>query len=587
MKIENNSFVIDGKKINIYSGAIHYFRSMPDRWEDLLLKLKAAGLNTVETYVAWNLHERKEGEFDFSGRCDVKRFLETARKLGLYVIFRSGPFICAEWDMGGLPPWLLKDRNMKIRCSYKPYLDYVERYMRRLFDEIRPELSTNGGNIIAVQIENEYGHYGSDKEYMAWLRDLYIELGCKDELLFTSDDKSLVAIKAGMLDGVYETLNFGSGAATAFDSLKGIQDDAPKMCMEFWCGWFDYWGGKHHTRDAKKVMEEIRSFLDMGASFNFYMFHGGTNFGFYSGANSVVKYHPVTTSYDYNAVLTETGDYTPLYHALRKEMISRGLAEEMPLPPAPTYVSLGEVQLTQYASLFDQLDNAAEKIESKYVESMEHFGQNNGYIHYRARVTADRGKTMIMIGDLHEYADVYVNGVFKKHLYSRKKNLFYRLSGYHGVYLKEVKEGDIIDIFVDAMGHVNFGAHITDRKGISDLRILSVPQSRSFMNIEIYCLDMEDLSKITYDNVPKKCPAFLKGSFKADKKGECYLDMRGFTKGFVKINGFNIGRYWNKGPQLALYIPSSLLKDENEIIIFEEKAYKQAKVTITDHPIWK
>ena len=194
---------------------------------------------------------------------------------------------------------------------------------------------------------------------------------------------------------------------------------------------------------------------------------------------------------------------------------------------------------------------------------------------------------MIMIGDLHEYADVYVNGVFKKHLYSRKKNLFYRLSGYHGVYLKEVKEGDIIDIFVDAMGHVNFGAHITDRKGISDLRILSVPQSRSFMNIEIHCLDMEDLSKICYDSVPKKCPAFLKGSFKADKKGECYLDMRGFTKGFVKINGFNIGRYWNKGPQLALYIPSSLLKDENEIVIFEEKAYKQAKVTITDKPVWK
>lgn len=279
-----DAFLLDGKEFHIYSGAMHYFRILPEYWEDRLRKLKAAGFNTVETYVCWNLHEPRKGEFDFSGRLDLVSFLETAQRVGLYALVRPGPYICGEWDFGGLPAWLLRDRNMRLRCSDPRFVAHVADFFRVLLPKLLPLQCTRGGNLLAVQVENEYGSYGNDKSYLRQIRDLIRSCGI-DVLLFTSDGATAGMLSGGTVEDVLPTVNFGSGADKAFQALESLPGRGPKMCTEFWCGWFDHFGGKHHTRGYKSVLKELNAFLDRGAGFNFYMFHGGTNFGFTNGAN--------------------------------------------------------------------------------------------------------------------------------------------------------------------------------------------------------------------------------------------------------------------------------------------------------------
>ncbi len=334
LTIQNEKFMLNGKPFQIYSGAIHYFRVLPEYWRDRLEKLKAAGFNTVETYVCWNLHEPKKGEFDFTGRLDIERYIKTAQELGLYVIIRPGPYICAEWDFGGLPAWLLKDKNMRLRCNDPVFLQHVSDFYAELFRRLAPLQITQGGNIIAMQVENEYGSYGNDKKYLNRIREIMLENGA-EVLLFTADGTQKSMIAGGGIDGVYKTLNFGSRAATAFNALKGVQEHMPRVCMEFWCGWFDHWGGKHHTRGYKAVLKEMNDFFAQHAGFNFYMFHGGTNFGFTAGANHYLRYSPTITSYDYCALLNEYGDYTPAYHAVRRLMHEKQGLPLGELPPAP------------------------------------------------------------------------------------------------------------------------------------------------------------------------------------------------------------------------------------------------------------
>lgn len=596
LELKNKQFYMDGKPFRIFSGAMHYFRTVPEYWEDRLLKLKLAGFNTVETYTCWNLHEPKPGEFDFDGILDIERFVKTAQKVGLYCIVRPGPYICAEWDFGGLPAWLLKDKNMQIRCMYPDFLVCIERYYKELLSRLRPLLQSNGGNIIAMQVENEYGSYGNDKEYLSFVEKLTRDCGI-DCLLFTSDGNWKNMISGGSLPHLYKVLNFGSKAKTAFRCMKFFENDGPDMCGEFWCGWFDHWGDKHHTRDPKEIAQEVQDFLDCKASFNFYMFHGGTNFGFNAGANynQGCGYEPTVTSYDYCALLNEWGDYTPAYHLVRKLLCDYQGIEQGPLPESPKLQSVGKVELTKSASLFDNLSVLGEKHRIPVPESMEYFSQNFGMIYYETVIEGHYDPIPLMVRDVHDFGFVYVDGKFKKFIDRTKYTSPGKLT-VGNVYKSVTKDesdtsvvpiGPVsgrkkIGILVDTMGRVNYGEKMIDRKGFKDIYIANQRQ----MGYDVWTLPLDNTDKLSFSELKAfdkdKGPMFYKGSFKAENKNDCFVHLNSFKKGYVWINGFNLGRYWDKGPQKSLYIPGTILKEENEIVILETRGMKAPEVKITD-----
>ena len=591
LEIKSKKFYMDSKPFDIYSGAMHYFRTVPEYWEDRLTKLKAAGFNTVETYVCWNLHEKKPGEFDFSGILDIEKYLEIAQKVGLYAIVRPGPYICAEWDFGGLPAWLLKDKNMQIRCMYPDYLKCVERFYKELLPRLVPHLESHGGNIIAMQVENEYGSYGNDKDYLRYVEKLTRDCGI-DCLLFTSDENTNNMISGGSLPDIYKVLNFGSRSRTAFNVLKDFENDGPNMCGEFWCGWFDHWRDKHHTRNSLEIVNEIKGFIDNGASFNIYMFHGGTNFGFTAGANHNQGhgYEPTVTSYDYCAMLTEWGDYTPAYHAVRKLLCEKQGIEPPELPESPKLQSIGKVELTETASLFENLDNIGEKHHVSVPEGMEYFDQNFGLIYYETTLKGKYNASPMYVKNVHDFAEVYFDGEKKtsidRTLYSvegkttLKDVIFKKKKGESSPFLMPALSGERkIGVLVDTMGRVNYGGNMLDRKGISDIYL----GIQRLMNYDVWTLPLDNLDKLKYSSSVKKDePVFLRGSFKTDSKADCFIHLDGFNRGCVYINGFNLGRFWKVGPQKSLYIPGTLLKDENEIIVFNIGGYSKPTVSITD-----
>ena len=589
-EIKDKKFLMDGKPINIYSGAMHYFRILPEYWEDRLTKLKLAGFNTVETYVCWNLHEPKPGEFCFEGMLDIERFVKTAEKVGLYCIVRPGPYICAEWDFGGLPAWLLKDKNMQIRCNYPDYTACVERFYRELLSRLAPLQMTKGGNIIAMQVENEYGSYGNDKEYLAFIEKLMRDCGIDCEL-FTSDSNWKNMLSGGSLPHIYKVLNFGSKAKTAFNCLKDFPNDGPNMCGEFWCGWFDHWRDKHHTRNAADIAKEVKDFLDIDASFNFYMFHGGTNFGFTAGANFTpgCPYEPTVTSYDYCALLNEWGDYTPAYHEVRKLLCEKQGIEMGELPPSPELQSIGKVKLTKGASLFENLDNIGEKHRSAVPEGMEYYGQNFGMIYYETVLSGKYDMSPVSIKDVHDFGYVYFDGKQKAFIDRTKytvpnkfslKNLILKKSPEDNSVMMKALDGDRkIGVLVDTMGRVNYGARMLDRKGISDIYIGNQRQ----MGFDVWTLPLDNLENLKYaETYDKNEPVFLKGTFKTDSKADCFVHLDGFEKGYVFVNGFNLGRFWAVGPQKSLYLPGALLKEENEIIVLSLNGFSTPEVSILD-----
>ena len=589
-EIKDKKFLMDGKPINIYSGAMHYFRILPEYWEDRLTKLKLAGFNTVETYVCWNLHEPKPGEFCFEGMLDIERFVKTAEKVGLYCIVRPGPSICAEWDFGGLPAWLLKDKNMQIRCNYPDYTACVERFYRELLSRLAPLQMTKGGNIIAMQVENEYGSYGNDKEYLAFIEKLMRDCGIDCEL-FTSDSNWKNMLSGGSLPHIYKVLNFGSKAKTAFNCLKDFENDGPNMCGEFWCGWFDHWRDKHHTRNAADIAKEVKDFLDIDANFNFYMFHGGTNFGFTAGANFTpgCPYEPTVTSYDYCALLNEWGDYTPAYHEVRKLLCEKQGIEMGELPPSPELQSIGKVKLTEGASLFENLDNIGEKHRSAVPEGMEYYGQNFGMIYYETVLSGKYDMSPVSIKDVHDFGYVYFDGKQKAFIDRTKytvpnkfslKNLILKKSPEDNSLVMKALDGDRkIGVLVDTMGRVNYGARMLDRKGISDIYIGNQRQ----MGFDVWTLPLDNLENLKYaDTYDKNEPVFLKGTFKTDSKADCFVHLDGFEKGYVFVNGFNLGRFWAVGPQKSLYLPGALLKEENEIIVLSLNGFSTPEVSILD-----
>lgn len=582
-KINGNRFELNGKPFQVFSGAIHYFRCVPEYWEDRLLKLKLAGFNTVETYVCWNLHEPVKNEYDFSGMLDIVKYIKTAQQLGLYIIVRPGPYICGEWEFGGLPAWILKDNNVKLRCSDSSFLIHVKDFFTKLFSLLRPLQITNGGNIIAMQIENEYGSYANDKKYLRELVEIYDELGI-NVLTFTSDGTWCNMLSGGTIDNVLPTLNFGSRTSTAFSALKRY-GDIPKMCMEFWCGWFDHWGEKHHTRKSTSIITEIEAFINQNASFNMYMFYGGTYFGFNAGANFKRKYQPVTTSYDYCAPLTEYGDYTETYHKIREILCNKQNIPMLPLPEPPELQNLGKVSLVEYAPLFENLDEISTKYFSPFPEPMEKFGQNYGLIFYKTKIVGEYAPSFLSLKDVHDRAYIYLNNK-KIAIIDRCKehSKIYQLKLKKQLFLKKISEQVDLGILVEAMGRVNYGDNIYDRKGITEVSIAN----QLVLGYEIYTIPLNNLEKLKFNKIHLKgevnVPVFFRGTFKAQSK-DCFINMTGFTKGYVFVNGFNLGRYWDIGPQKTLYLPGPILKEINEIIVFELEHFKNPSVTIQNKPI--
>lgn len=582
-EIKGKDFLLNGKKMNVYSGVIHYFRMLPEYWKDRLTKLKLCGFNTVETYMCWNLHEPKKGVYDFEGMLDIELFIEIAKQVGLYVIVRPGPYICAEWDFGGLPAWLLADRNIRLRCNNELFKKHVEDWYAVMFDKIRPHLECNGGNVIMMQVENEYGSFGNDYEYLEFIKNLFAKYNM-DVLLFTSDGNWCNMLSGGSLPSLYKVLNFGSNAKGAFGALDGFQQDMPLFCGEFWCGWFDHWGEKHHTRNSLSVVKEIEDFIAQDANFNVYMFYGGTNFNFWAGSNYAFgKIQPTTTSYDYCAFLTEWGEYTPAYHAVRKVMHQIQGLEMPPLIDSPKTQNIGVVKMTESAKLFDNLSKIGTKFRSATPESMEKFGQNFGYIYYETKLKGRYNGQILKIKGVHDIAHIYVDdkkvAVFDR---NKKRNLLG--INKHQLLLSGIDGEKKIGILVDAMGRINYGEKLEDRKGIESV----IFGKQIMFGYDVYCLPMDNLDKLEFTSqMTNNEPVFLRGTFKANSKAECFVHMNNFGKGNVWINGFNIGRYWTKkGPQKALYIPGCLLHTdkENEIVIFDIAGYKNAEVIIDSKP---
>ncbi|MCL2557603.1 MAG: beta-galactosidase, partial [Treponema sp.] len=556
-------------------------------------KLAACGFNTVETYVPWNLHEPKEGVFSFDGFGDLEGFIETAAAVGLKVIVRPGPYICAEWEFGGFPGWLAKDRSMRLRCMWPDYLQKVRNWFSALIPKLVPYLCTNGGPIIAVQIENEYGSYGSDGEYLSYLKNLLRELGV-DSVLFTSDGPNIQMLDGGTLPDIWKTVNFGSNPERAFDLLRRFQPDGPDMCCEFWCGWFDHWGEAHHRREAADVADVLERIVKTGASVNMYMFHGGTNFGFWNGANidDAGQYQPTTTSYDYHAPLSEAGDITPAYEACKKAL-------EKYFGPAPAIkmansakAAYGKVELTQRRPLWDFL---GEPVKAAAPLSMEELDQEQGFVLYRKRVEmppvsrecmAQRDyKMALSITGFRDRAVVCVDG--------ETVGVIYRNSNEAVILPMPTGESFRLDILVENMGRLNYGHGGATPCGIfGSVKI----GPTALFGWEMYGLPLSPLpsfaepAKHEPSTQPHSvnAPAFYRGAFDAAETRDTFLDLAGFRKGVAFVNGFNLGRYWEAGPARTLYVPAPLLaRGQNEICLFETDGCSgPATVELTDSPVW-
>lgn len=570
-----DQFYLNGEPFKIISGAIHYTRVVPEYWKDRLEKLKAMGCNTVETYIPWNMHEPEKGKFCFEGILDIKRFVREAQELGLYVILRPSPYICGEWEFGGLPAWLLKDDSMCVRTNSKCFMEHVEQYYERLMQEIVPLQITHGGPVILMQVENEYGYYGSDSKYLEHLKQLYIDLGVTVPLV-TSDGPELANLECGSIDGVLATANFGSKTVEKYEIVKNYIKDKPFFCMEFWVGWFDHWGnGGHMKGNLEESVKDLDEILKCG-NVNIYMFHGGTNFGFMNGSNYYDELSPDVTSYDYDAVLTEDGQITEKYRQFQKVIGKYVDIPDVKFSTQITRMSYGKLDVVEKTGLFESLEELTVPIESVFPTCMEKCGQNYGYILYESNLEHQNKVQTVQLLGANDRANVFLDEepvavMYDKELLTETK-------------LENDQKHDKISILVENMGRVNFSYKMNyQRKGIDQGVLIN---GRLKSNWKQFPLPLDNIDKLTYTKGYRKgTPGFYKFVFYAEEIGDTFLDFDGWGKGCAFVNGVNIGRFWEIGPQKRLYIPGPLLKKgENTIVIFETEGKSCDTISLEDMP---
>jgi beta-galactosidase len=630
--VEGDHFTLDGKPFKVLSGEMHYERIPREYWHARLKMARAMGLNTVATYVFWDLHEPRPGVYDFSGQNDVAAFIRAAQDEGLYVILRAGPYICGEWDLGGLPPWLLADPTSAaaLRSDSPDFLNPVSRWIKRLNQEVGDLQIGKGGPILVTQVENEYGGFGSDHVYMQKMVDLFKAAGFNDSLLDTVDGFNDLA--KGAVPGIFSGVNFGIGNhQRGMDAAAAFRPGAPIFVTEYWPGWFDSWGHPHQTRPTPPQLEDVDYILAHGAGLNLYMFHGGTDFSFLSGADiSKGNYLPDTTSYDYGAPLDESGRATPKFFELRKIFAKYSpCGDESCLPPVPAsapVITIPPVALNEATPLWKNLP--AKPIRSANPLTMEAIGQSYGYILYRAHLPAAVTGDLVLT-DLHDYAQVYLDGKLAGTLDRRLKQSTLPIT---------TTAPAVLDILVEATAHINYSKNIrTDQKGITQSvtlaglpltgwEIFSLPTTTLPTNFgntisvseppsaainrvvaeqkatepqqgpqgleKLYPgdgkhIDTHDITSQIPGAITESQPTFSRGHFNLTATGDTFLDVRGLGKGEVWINGHALGRFWNVGPQDTLYVPGPWLKvGQNEIVVFDLKPTGVVpQVSGLDHPI--
>lgn len=585
----NKTFLLNGKPFVVKAAELHYPRIPRPYWEHRIKMCKALGMNTVCLYVFWNIHEQREDQFDFTGQNDIAEFCRLAQKNGMYVIVRPGPYVCAEWEMGGLPWWLLKKKDIRLREQDPYFMERVEKFMAKVGEQLAPLTIQRGGPIIMVQVENEYGSYGEDKPYVAAIRDIVRKSGFTDVALFQCDWASNFTRNG--LDDLMWTMNFGTGSNIddQFRHLRELRPDAPLMCSEFWSGWFDKWGARHETRPAADMVANIDEMLSKGISFSLYMTHGGTSFGHWAGANSP-GFAPDVTSYDYDAPINEYGAATPKYYTLRETMQKYADGKLPSVPKAPAQlISVPKFELKEYVPLSFGIDSVC---SARTPLTFEELDMGWGTVVYSTTLPEVAKSGVLTLNGAHDYAQVYIDG--------RYVGRTDRVRNETTIALPPVKKGSVMTIVVEGMGRINFGRAIKDFKGLTGDVTISADIDGDDVTWNLKDWTMRTIPD-SYENAVKALaggqgdvPSELKlstragyyrGTFNLKKVGDTFLNMEKWGKGQVYVNGHAIGRFWRIGPQQTLFVPGCWLKKgSNEVVVLDVVGPQETEVWCQNKP---
>lgn len=578
-ELRNGTFLMDQHPFQILAGEMHYPRIPRDRWRQAMRMARAMGLNTVTTYVFWNVHEPEPGRFDFTGQNDLAVFLKTAQEEGLYVVLRPGPYACAEWEFGGYPAWLLKDRTTVVRSLDPKFMKPATDWFQHLGPIVKPFLLANGGPIIAVQVENEYGSFGKDHDYMRAIHKLVMDSGMggtaeHPTLLYTADGG--VQQPDGSLPDLPASVNFGPGDAVhETERLRAFRPDGPRWVGEYWAGWFDHWGENHAVTSTDKQVAEYESLIKQGYSINLYLLWGGTSFGWMNGANSKgTDYQPDVTSYDYDAPISERGEPREKYFKLRDAIMRVTGVQPPPVPPIPGAATYPVRPVEESASLWD---NLPKPIFSPRLMSMEEIGQSFGYILYTTHLDASQSGSLVLNG-LHDYASVYLDHVLVGTLDRRLNQA--------SLDIPSAIKGRELAILVENTGRVNYNIMLRgESKGI--LKSVQLG-NRELSGWTIFSLPMDHPEKLNYRKMPCSGPCFFRTSLvTSGAVSDTFLDTSAIHKGFAWVNGFAVGRAWNVGPQASLFIPGSWLKQgQNSLVALDLQADTALALQTVDHALW-
>lgn len=574
----DSTFLLDGKPLQIISGEMHCIRIPRQYWRARIRMAKAMGLNTIGTYVFWNVQEPEPGKYAFTGNEDIAEFVRIAQQEGMWVIMRPSPYACAEWEFGGYPWWLLKDKTLKVRSRDPKFLKAYRDYIMHLGKQLSPLLITHGGNILMTQIENEYGSYGDDKKYLDINRKIFREAGL-DGILFTCDGPD--EMSRGYLPGFLPAVNGPDDLDGAKKLIRKYHNGkGPFYISEWYPGWFDSWGQEHHTSNAYEDAAKLDTVLSAGMSINMYMFHGGTTRGFMNGANmsDTDPYSPQTSSYDYDAPLDESGNPTAKFYKFRA-VIEKHLPAGQHLPPVPAKaktIAIKDIKLTERAPLYMNLGTA---VIATHPLCFEDLNQGYGFVLYRTTLK-NAAKGLLKIWQMRDFATVYLNGTRISVLDRRLKQ--------DSLTINSTSPNATLDILVENNGRINYGKYLTDnRQGITEKVTLNGIELLGWKMYKFPFQNVSSFKRYTANKGPyNEQPALFKGIFNLTKTADTYLDMHGYGKGFVFLNGHNLGKYWHIGPQQTLYIPAGWLhKGRNEIYVFDELNANHQNISALDHPV--